>query len=129
VTLNGATVQFAVVSDSQLTLTVPAGATSGSIAVTTPSGNASSGSAFTVSVPTPAIAGLSPVFGRVGTSVTISGEHFTGTTSVKFNGVSASFTVNSDSQLTAVVPSSATTGAVTVATPTGTATSIFFVSR
>jgi RNA polymerase sigma factor (sigma-70 family) len=128
VTLNGAAVQFSVGSDTQLTLTVPAGATSGAIAVTTPSGTVTSSSAFTVTAPPPpSIAGISPFVGRAGTSVTIAGAHFTGTTAVKFNGVTASFTVNSDSQLTAVEPSGATSGALTVTTATGTASTTFFV--
>jgi len=52
--------------------------------------------------------------------VTITGCGFTGATSVAFHGVSASFNVNSDTQITATVPSGATTGVITVATPTRT---------
>ncbi|MEI6139011.1 MAG: Calx-beta domain-containing protein, partial [Mariniphaga sp.] len=58
-----------------------------------------------------------------GTSVVISGTFFTGTTSVKFNGVSASFVVNSATQITATLPATATTGVISVVTPTGTAIS------
>jgi uncharacterized repeat protein (TIGR03803 family) len=50
----------------------------------------------------------------------ILGQGFTGATSVSLNGVSASFTVESDTLLTAIVPAGATTGYVTVATPSGT---------
>jgi hypothetical protein len=47
-----------------------------------------------------------------------------GTTSVSFNGIAApSFKVLSDTYLTAVVPSGATTGPVVVTTPGGTLTS------
>jgi uncharacterized repeat protein (TIGR03803 family) len=61
---------------------------------------------------------------RVGRTVQILGEGFTGTTSVTFNGVTAmSFTVGSDTFLSAVVPTGATTGPVVVTTPTGTLTS------
>ena len=42
-----------------------------------------------------------------------------GTTSVKFNGTSATFTVSSDTFLTATVPTGATTGFVNVVTPGG----------
>jgi hypothetical protein len=128
VTVNGATAQFSVVSDSQLTLTVPSGATSGPIGVTTPSGSATSSSTFTVNVTAaPTVSGFSPASAAVGATVTIAGAHFTGATSVKFNGVTASFVVNSDSQITATVPSTATSGAVTVTTAAGTATSSSFV--
>jgi uncharacterized repeat protein (TIGR03803 family) len=50
----------------------------------------------------------------------ILGQGFTGATSVSLNGVSAGFTVKSDTLLTAIVPAGATTGYVTVATPSGT---------
>ena len=75
-------------------------------------------------------AGLKPfvslVFtsGRVGKTVQILGQGFTGTTGVSFNGVVATtFTVVSDTFLTAVVPTGATTGSVVVTTPGGTLTS------
>ena len=52
------------------------------------------------------------------------GNRLLGTTTVTFNGVPAtSFTVQSDTYMTAVVPSGATTGKVVVTTPGGTLTS------
>jgi uncharacterized protein (TIGR03437 family) len=71
----------------------------------------------------PTITSFAPTSGPVGTSVTITGTNFTGATSVKFNGVSATFIVNSATKITATVPTGATTGAITVTTPGGTATS------
>lgn len=68
----------------------------------------------------PKISSFTPTSGAPGTTVTISGCGFTGTTSVTFQGVSASFTVNSDTQITATVPSGATSGKITVTTPTKT---------
>jgi hypothetical protein len=56
----------------------------------------------------------------IGARVIILGQGFTGATSVTFNGVTAAFTVNSDTEITTSVPSGAKTGAVQVATPTGT---------
>jgi len=62
--------------------------------------------------------------GRVGQTAEILGQGFTGTSSVTFNGVAAeSYSVVSDTYLTAVVPSGATTGAVVVITPGGVLTS------
>jgi len=58
--------------------------------------------------------------GNVGASIGIFGVGLTGTTAVDFNGVSAQFTVDSDTYLTATVPTGATTGYVTVTTPSGT---------
>ena len=57
--------------------------------------------------------------GKVKASVQILGQGFTGTTGVSFNGIAASFKVVSDTYLTAMVPSGATTGSVTVTTPGG----------
>ncbi|MBI3475975.1 MAG: hypothetical protein HY010_09595 [Acidobacteria bacterium] len=65
---------------------------------------------------------LTSTMGVVGKSVGILGNGFTGTTSVKFNGASASFKVVSDTYLTAKVPSGET-GTVTVTTPSGTLSS------
>ena len=75
----------------------------------------------------PVITGSSPTSGPVGTSVTISGSGFIGTTHVRFNGTnvgSGNFTVDSDAQITATVPSGATTGPISVTTPGGTGTSL-----
>jgi hypothetical protein len=72
----------------------------------------------------PAITGVSPNQGYTtgGTTVTISGVHFTGVTSVLFGTVAAShFTVKSDTTIIAVVPAGAGgTMDVTVATATAT---------
>jgi uncharacterized repeat protein (TIGR03803 family) len=61
--------------------------------------------------------------GKVGKTIEILGQGFTGTTGVSFNGTPAKFAVPSDTYLTAIVPPGATTGPVTVATPSGTLTS------
>jgi uncharacterized repeat protein (TIGR03803 family) len=70
--------------------------------------------------------GLSPLVetaprgGKVGTQVIILGNNLTGSSSVTFNGVAAAFTVESDTYIKATVPSGATTGIVSVVTPSGT---------
>jgi len=62
--------------------------------------------------------------GRVGQTAQILGQALTSTTSVAFNGIpSTSFSIVSDTYMTAVVPSGATTGRVVVTTTTGTLTS------
>lgn len=61
--------------------------------------------------------------GAVGSPVTILGTNLTGATSVTFNGVVATFTVVSGSEITTTVPAGATTGKVQVVTPIGTLSS------
>jgi hypothetical protein len=117
---------FDVKSSTLLTATVPAGAMTGKIIVTTPDGTGASATEFTVTASTaaPTISSFSPTSGPVGTSVIVNGTNFTGAISVKFNGVSATFNVNAGgTRITAKVPSGATTGKITVTTPGGTATS------
>ncbi len=109
---------------TQISATVPAGATTGKLSVTTPDGTAASTIDFNV-IPTPDITGFAPPSGPVGTLVTISGANFTDTTAVAFNGTDQpTFTVNPDgSQISAAVPAGATTGKLSVTTSGGTATS------
>lgn len=57
--------------------------------------------------------------GRVGQRFGLLGQGFTGTTSVMLNGVSADFTVVSDTFIKATVPPGAATGYATVTTPSG----------
>lgn len=61
--------------------------------------------------------------GRVGKTGGILGQGFTGTTSVAINSVQAEFNVVSDTYIKATVPAGATTGYVTVTTPSRTLTS------
>jgi hypothetical protein len=100
---------------SQIVVPVPSGATSGNIVVTV-GGVASNGMAFTV-LPTPSITSLSPTSGGVGASVTIKGTNFgatQGTSTVSFDGVGATVTNWSATQIVTTVPSGALTGVVIV---------------
>lgn len=125
VTFNGTAATFTVDSNVQITATVPAGATDGPIAVTDAEGTGTSAASFDVTPsPTPTITSFAPTSGAVGTSVVITGTGFTGATAVTFGGTAATtFTVDSDTQITATVPTGATTGPIVVTTPGGTATS------
>jgi uncharacterized repeat protein (TIGR03803 family) len=63
--------------------------------------------------------------GKVGSTVSILGQGFTGSTAITFGGVNATtFTVVSDNYMTAKVPTGAKTGTVTVVRPSGSLNSI-----
>jgi IPT/TIG domain-containing protein len=70
------------------------------------------------------ITSFTPTSGPVGTSVTLTGTGFTGVSGVSFNGTAATtFTVSSDTQMSATVPAGATTGKISVTNTAGTGTS------
>jgi hypothetical protein len=75
------------------------------------------------SVPPPVLSAFAPGFGAPGTTVTLTGSHFSEAVAVAFNGVWAAFVIVSDAQLTAKVPAAATTGPISVFTPGGEAAS------
>jgi hypothetical protein len=114
------------VSATTRTATVPAGSRTGQISVTTGPNTGVSAATFTVptSVPAPTLDSFAPAGGITGSNVTISGAAFAGATSVKFNGTPAlSYSLLSATSISAKVPDGATSGQVSVATPSGTGTS------
>ena len=58
-----------------------------------------------------------------GNRIAILGNHLNGASDVRFNGAAATFRVVSDTEITATVPVGATSGMVTVTTPSGTLSS------
>ncbi|CAD5274669.1 MULTISPECIES: IPT/TIG domain-containing protein [unclassified Imperialibacter] len=86
----------------------------GNIVVTTPSGSGTSSSSTIEIKGQPSIASFSPVSGGSGDVVTISGANLSTVTFVKFNNTNASFTVSSDNELSAIVPSGASTGKISL---------------
>jgi|GEM_PF-850530 len=125
VSFNGTAASFTVNSDTQITATVPSGAASGILSVTTPGGTVSSASSFTFLTGSgaPTITSFTPIFGRVGSTVVITGTNYVAVTGVFFNGTTATFTVNSPTQITATVPAGVTTGTISVTTSNGTGAS------
>ena len=84
VSFNGTAAAFTVGNATTISTTVPTGAGSGALIVTTPNGSASI--TFTV---LPAITSFSPTGGLAGTAVTIIGTNLGAAVNVKFNGVYA----------------------------------------
>src|SRR4029077_6917830 len=79
--------------------------------------------------PPPSITNLSPVSGPVGTPVTISGANFgasQGTSTVTFNGTTATPTAWNATSITAPVPAGATTGNVVVTVSAQTSNGVNF---
>lgn len=78
----------------------------------------------------PNITGVSPSSGGSGSSVTITGTGFTGTTAVTFGSASATFTVVSSTQITATVPGgSGGLVDITVTNPAGSSTEVGAFTR
>jgi uncharacterized repeat protein (TIGR03803 family) len=106
-------------------LAPPVQATNGLLYGTTESGGRTSGGVvYSLDMELSPFVTFVLAAGDVGQSAQVLGQNLTGTTSVTFNGVAAtSFSVKSDTFMTAIVPAGATTGPVIVTTPTGTLTS------
>ncbi len=116
VRLGGATADFTAVSETELRVTVPAAATTGSFTVTSNAGTAVSSEVFYVLA---RILSFEPKHGPVGTRVTIQGVNFSGTIAVQFGGANAEFTNSSPTELQATVPEGAVSGVISIATPAG----------
>jgi YD repeat-containing protein len=133
VTFNGVSATVVTATRNQLVAVVPVGATTGPIRVTSPAGSAVSATPFTVGPNNaPSISGFTPGVGTAGSTVTITGTNFepmTGNNRVSFNGNLGAVSSATATTLGSVVPSTATSGHITVSTPYGhaTSTSDFFV--
>jgi IPT/TIG domain len=113
---------FSYVSPTELTVSVPVGATSGPVTVVSTGGTVISSGNFTV-VP-PSVSSFAPATAQMGATVTITGAGFAGATGVKFGTAAATtFTVVSPTTVTAVVPVGAATGRISVVAAGGTAIS------
>ena len=121
VSLDGTPASFTVVSDTLLKATVPTGATTGFVTVSTPSAILQSNVPFRV---LPQLLSFDPPSGPPGTQVTITGVSLTQTLGVGFGDrAPAQFTVNSDTSVTATVPQGAKTGKIGIETKGGVAVS------
>ncbi|MBZ5572156.1 MAG: IPT/TIG domain-containing protein [Acidobacteriia bacterium] len=117
VSFNGTPAPFNNVSDTYMTATVPAGATTGVVTVSIFTGTMKSNRKFLV---TPQILNFDPDHGPVGTPVTITGQSLTQTKGVGFgNTKPAQFTVISDTEVSAIVPLGAKSGWVGIQTAGG----------
>lgn len=116
VKFNNQNAQFSAVADSQILATVPDGATSGPISVTTRNGSVVSSNRFIVA---PVIASFTPTNGVPGTVVRIRGTNLADVTVVRFKEASAVFEIVSTNELSAVVPTNAISGWINVISRAG----------
>lgn len=82
-------------------------------------GTDNDGAVFSLSVGLGPFVETTPTSGKIGAKVIILGNNLKGATSVTFNGVDATITGGSNTEITATVPTGATTGAVEVTTASG----------
>ncbi|WP_205756858.1 putative Ig domain-containing protein [Solilutibacter silvestris] len=114
VNFGGVSATFTISNDSQILATAPAGAVGiVDVTVTTPGGTSSTGvvDQYTYVAP-PTVTSISPTSGPTGggTTVVITGTGFAAAPSagaVKFGATNASYTVNSNTQITATSPAGA----------------------
>src|SRR5205823_2780583 len=104
---------FTIVSDTSIVATAPAQSLPGTVDVTvtdaTGTSATSSADHFAYSLLAPGVSALGTASGTTagGTTVVLTGSHFTGATQVSFGGTSASYTVNSATQITVTTPAHA----------------------
>jgi len=139
VTFNGAPAEIRSASATELVVQVPAGATTGNLAVASATGSATSELVYTVAgtSPIPTIVGFTPPIGGAGTTVTVTGTNFQRSASgnkVTLAGQPSLVVKDASSpaptQLAFIVPSSTASGAIAITTPYGRAVSAteFFVT-
>ena len=118
-----AATSFTIVSDTSVRINAVVGpGSSGGVSVTNSVGT-SVKIGFIYFSNAPIITSFTPSTGPSGTGVIIRGTNFNGTTSVKFNNVATTFTVDSASKITTTVPGGATSGIILVTSPNGTGSS------
>ncbi len=127
VSFGGVTATPTVVSDSQLSVIVPAGAAAGPVGVSvTTAGGTNNGLSYTY-IDVPTVDTIAPTEGPTsgGTAVTVTGTNLDSTTSVTFDGAPAPFSVISATTLSAVTPpGTAGTADVVVTNPAGSDTTL-----
>ncbi len=126
VEVSGNAVVFTPVNDTELTFTVPAGASTGPVAITGPTGAASATPTFTVTSgdrPAPTITGFSPQAGPPGQRLEITGTGLSAITAATIGGQRAATGPAGDTTLVAWVPgSNAVSGPIVLTHKDGTIT-------
>jgi IPT/TIG domain-containing protein len=123
------TTSFTVTSSTQIVAVTPSGTGVVNVTVTTGEGTSAQTVTYTY-VAVPVLSSVTPTQGPTsgGTTVVLTGTGFTGASAVRFDGIAATFTVNSPTQITVTTPAHAAgAAAVTVTTPGGTSNPLSYV--
>ena len=128
VKFNGVTATVSSATNSQIQATVPAAATTGPIAVTTPNGSATSTLNFTVTASNgvPTITSFSPTSGIAGTAVNVVGTNFDPTLAndkLRLNASPAVVSTVTSTTMATTVPAATASGHLALLTPAGNAIS------
>ena len=116
---------------SELVVTVPAGATTGAVSVTTSAGTAVGATLTIAPSRLPTVTAVSPTSVAPGASITVTGTDFStapGASWVAINNTRAVVTAVTPTSLTATVPDHVSSGRLTVGTPRGRGSSAFDVT-
>ena len=132
---------FEIISATQIKVTVPEGAQTAKIYVTTEMGGTAESDDNFVIVQTPEYVSMNPTEGPIGKTITITGKYFTGVNNITFLGaveptpgvdeeapvaddvIATNFTVVSDTEIRVEVPLNAQTGKIEIANVAGSVSS------
>ena len=111
VKLNGKSATIGTRSDTSISVTIPSGATTGSVVLTVPYGTVTATGTTTV-YPAPVVTSFGSSSATRGSSLVINGTNLkpTGTPTVTVDGKAATVTASSSTSITITVPSNATVG-------------------
>jgi YD repeat-containing protein len=126
--INGVAASVASCTANSLTVTIPSGATTGTVSVTDGNGTVTSSQNFAVSSAqlAPSITGFSPQVGQPGTTVAVTGSNFPTSTSQEtayLNGAAVPIVSTSANAFSFTVPTGGSPGPITLNTPAGSASS------
>jgi len=128
VKFNGLAATVSTATNTQLQVTVPTAATTGTISVTSPNGTATSSQTFTVTTSngSPTITSFSPTSGVAGAAVSLVGTNFNtmlANDELRMNASPAVVTAATPTTMSTTVPPSTASGRFTLISPAGTAVS------
>jgi len=103
--------------NNQLTVVVPAGASTGTLRLVAADSSLTTTQSFRVA-PVIAVSGMTPTSGLAGSTVTITGSGFSEVTGIALAGVNVTISSRSDTQLQFTVPTGTNGGAVTLSSAT-----------